>query len=131
MSESVLAASGFSLVSLWFQAEKGTLSPLECLSFANTIQADLPTCAWKPSYRIQFNLFQFFPKKIIFFKYNTQYILHVSYLIITNFSLSIHNILSITAKFFFLSKWLFYSMEFQNLCPIFANLCEYKNFLKI
>ena len=27
------------------QAEKGTLSPLECLSFANTIQADLPTCA--------------------------------------------------------------------------------------
>ena len=44
MSESVLAASGFSLVSLWFQAEKGTLSPLECLSFANTIQADLPTC---------------------------------------------------------------------------------------
>ena len=43
MSESVLAASGFSLVSLWFQAEKGTLSPLECLSFANTIQADLPT----------------------------------------------------------------------------------------
>ena len=44
MSESVLAASGFSLVSLWFQAEKGTLSPLEFLSFANTIQADLPTC---------------------------------------------------------------------------------------
>ena len=40
----MLAASGFSLVSLWFQAEKGTLSPLECLSFANTIQADLPTC---------------------------------------------------------------------------------------
>ena len=27
-----------------FQTEKGTLSPLECLSFANTIQADLPTC---------------------------------------------------------------------------------------
>ena len=25
------------------QAEKGTLSPLECLSFANTIQGDLPT----------------------------------------------------------------------------------------
>ena len=44
MRESVFAASGFSLVSLWFQAEKGTLSPLECLSFANTIQADLPTC---------------------------------------------------------------------------------------
>ena len=44
MSESVLAASGFSLVSLWFQAEKGTLPTLECLSFANTIQADLPTC---------------------------------------------------------------------------------------
>ena len=44
MRESVYAASGFSLVSLWFQAEKGTLSPLECLSFANTIQADLPTC---------------------------------------------------------------------------------------
>ena len=36
------AASGFSLVSLWFQAEKGTLSSLECLSFANNIQADLP-----------------------------------------------------------------------------------------
>ena len=41
----MFAASGFSLVSLWFQPEKGTLSPLECLSFANTIQADLPTCA--------------------------------------------------------------------------------------
>ena len=38
--ESMFAASGFSLVSLWFQAEKGTLSPLECLSFANTIQAE-------------------------------------------------------------------------------------------
>ena len=44
MSESVLAASGFSLETSWKQAEKGTLSPLECLSFANTIQADLPTC---------------------------------------------------------------------------------------
>ena len=41
----MLAASGFSLVSLWFQAEKGTLAPLECLSFANNIQADLPTYA--------------------------------------------------------------------------------------
>ena len=44
MRESVFAASGISLVSLWFQAEKGALSPLDCLSFANTIQADLPTC---------------------------------------------------------------------------------------
>ena len=26
------------------KAENGTLSPLECLSFVNTIQADLPTC---------------------------------------------------------------------------------------
>ena len=43
MRESVYAASGFSLVSLWFQAEKGTLPPLECLSFANTIQTDLLT----------------------------------------------------------------------------------------
>ena len=39
-----LCILGFSLVSLWFQAEKGTLPPLECLSFANTIQADLLTC---------------------------------------------------------------------------------------
>ena len=30
------------MVSVWFQAERGTLSPLKCLSFANTIQADLP-----------------------------------------------------------------------------------------
>ena len=37
----MLAASGFSLVSFWFQAEMGTLPPLECLSFASTIQADL------------------------------------------------------------------------------------------
>ena len=44
MRESVYVAFGFSLVSLWFQAEKGTLPPLECLSFANNIQADLPTC---------------------------------------------------------------------------------------
>jgi len=44
MSESVLAASDFSLETSWKQAEKGTLSPFECLSFANTIQADLPTC---------------------------------------------------------------------------------------
>ena len=44
MRESVFAASGFSLVSLWFQAEKGALSHLVCLSFANTIQANLPTC---------------------------------------------------------------------------------------
>ena len=46
MRESVFAASGFSLVSLWFQAEKGAsaISPLDCLSFANAIQADLPTC---------------------------------------------------------------------------------------
>ena len=47
MSESVLAASDFSLETSWKQAEKGTLSPFECLSFANTIQADLPTCALK------------------------------------------------------------------------------------
>ena len=33
------------LVLVWKQAEKGTLSHLEYLSFANTIQADLPTCA--------------------------------------------------------------------------------------
>ena len=46
MSESVLAASDFSLETSWKQAEKGTLSPFECLSFANTIQADLPTCAF-------------------------------------------------------------------------------------
>ena len=45
MSESVLAASDFSLETSWKQAEKGPLSPFECLSFANTIQADLPTCA--------------------------------------------------------------------------------------
>ena len=44
MSESVLAASDFSLETSWKQAEMGTLSPFECLSFANTIQADLPTC---------------------------------------------------------------------------------------
>ena len=35
----------------WFQfgfklRSAGTLSPLECLSFANTIQADLPTYAF-------------------------------------------------------------------------------------
>ena len=47
MSESVLAASDFSLETSWKQAEKGTLSPFECLSFANTIQADLPTCGCK------------------------------------------------------------------------------------
>ena len=47
MSESVLAASDFSLETSWKQAEKGTLSPFECLSFANTIQADLPTCDTK------------------------------------------------------------------------------------
>ena len=50
MSESVLAASDFSLETSWKQAEKGTLSPFECLSFANTIQADLPTCGYQPSY---------------------------------------------------------------------------------
>ena len=44
MSKSVLAASDFSLETSWKQAEMGTLSPFECLSFANTIQADLPTC---------------------------------------------------------------------------------------
>ena len=43
MSESVLAASDFSLETSWKQAEMGTLSPFECLSFANTIQADLLT----------------------------------------------------------------------------------------
>ena len=43
MSESVSAACIKSLC----QAEKSTLSPLECLSFANTIQADLPTCGSK------------------------------------------------------------------------------------
>ena len=41
----MLAASGFSLVYFGVKAEKGTLSHLECLSFANIIQADLPTCA--------------------------------------------------------------------------------------
>ena len=45
MSESVLAASDFSLETSWKKAEMGTLSPFECLSFANTIQADLPTYA--------------------------------------------------------------------------------------
>ena len=45
MSESVLAASDFSLETSWKQAEKGTLSHFECLSFANTMQVDLPTCA--------------------------------------------------------------------------------------
>ena len=50
MSESVLAASDFSLETSWKQAEKGTLSPLECLSFANTIQADLPTCGERPTW---------------------------------------------------------------------------------
>ena len=39
--ESVSAAC----IKSYDKAEKGTLSPLECLSFANTIQADLPTCA--------------------------------------------------------------------------------------
>ena len=47
MSESVLAASDFSLETSWKQAEKGTLSPFECLSFANTIQGDLLTCGYK------------------------------------------------------------------------------------
>ena len=42
----MLAASDFSLETSWKQAEKGTLSPLECLSFANNIQADLPTCGY-------------------------------------------------------------------------------------
>ena len=36
------AASGFSLVSLWFQAEKGNSPSLRMPLFA--IQADLPTC---------------------------------------------------------------------------------------
>ena len=40
MRESVSAAC----IKSYDKAEKGTLSPLECLSFANTIQADLPTC---------------------------------------------------------------------------------------
>ena len=40
MGESVSAAC----IKSYDKAEKGTLSPLECLSFANTIQADLPTC---------------------------------------------------------------------------------------
>ena len=54
------AAFSFSLVSLRFQAEKGTLPPLECLSFANTIQADLTTCelasATVPWHRLFFAL---------------------------------------------------------------------------
>ena len=41
MRESLSAAC----IKSYDKAEKGTLSPLECLSFANTIQADLPTCA--------------------------------------------------------------------------------------
>ena len=41
MRESVSAAC----IKSYDKAEKGTLSPLECLSFANTIQADLPICA--------------------------------------------------------------------------------------
>ena len=41
MRESVSAAC----IKSYDKAEKGTLSPLECLSFANTKQADLPTCA--------------------------------------------------------------------------------------
>ena len=45
MRESVSAAYIKSLCQGLRQAEKGTLSPLECLSFANFIQADLPTCA--------------------------------------------------------------------------------------
>ena len=40
MRESVSAAC----IKSYDKAEKGTLSPLECLSFANTIQADLLTC---------------------------------------------------------------------------------------
>ena len=40
MRESVFAAC----IKSYDKAEKGILSPLECLSFANTIQADLPTC---------------------------------------------------------------------------------------
>ena len=48
MRESVSAAYIKSLCQGLRQAEKGTLSPLECLSFANTIQADLPTCAIIP-----------------------------------------------------------------------------------
>ena len=47
MRESVSAAYIKSLCQGLRQAEKGTLSPLECLSFANTIQADLPTCGPK------------------------------------------------------------------------------------
>ena len=39
MRESVSAAC----IKSYDKAEKGTLSPLECLSFANTIQAYLPT----------------------------------------------------------------------------------------
>ena len=35
MRESVFAATGFSLVSFWFQDEQDNLSLLECLSFAN------------------------------------------------------------------------------------------------
>ena len=42
MRESVYAASGFSLVSLWFHAEKGNSPSLRMPLFA--IQADLPTC---------------------------------------------------------------------------------------
>ena len=42
--ESVSAASIKNLCQSLCQDEKSTLFPLECLSFANTIQADLPTC---------------------------------------------------------------------------------------
>ena len=62
MSESVLAASDFSLETSWKQAEKGTLSPFECLSFANTIQADLPTCA----YLLKLKLILFYSSNIPF-----------------------------------------------------------------
>ena len=41
MRESVSAPG----IKSYDKSEKGTLSPLECLSFANTIQSDLPTSA--------------------------------------------------------------------------------------
>ena len=57
MSESVLAASDFSLETSWKQAEKGTLSPFECLSFANTIQADLQTCVFNIPFFFNIHLY--------------------------------------------------------------------------
>ena len=50
MGESVSAAC----IKSYDKAEKGTLSPLECLSFANTIQADLPTCGYNTRQHIFF-----------------------------------------------------------------------------